>query len=373
MGNNSYFQRAARQIKSSMSVLEPPRYLTRRMETGQFEGFISMGSDFSIHQFPDHTKRQRDFGHTSDSKEAAQLPMNSAISLDESLSPISIAGTKQFVDSDKFNPGEEASLGAISELTATQLFPSDENTHKGYQEEAGFVPAQSENYSKNAVTDFLSSSLHSNTLAQSIMPTNFSTSHVEPNVISNMADLHPETENKGGQEETGFLPIQSKSHSKDEVTDTLSSLISSALVQSIRPASFSTTHMEANVISNMASLNSETEIQWQLPVPEFYVQTNTQGKVVSTNESNIETNAIDNNLLKADSNRMSNAKESSSREKTPMRDHVSATNKSEVIIGTVEIAVAALSKAVKSAKLGTTSSKLSLARGITRAYGLRQG
>lgn len=310
MRDNSFFQRAARQTNPSVPVLKPAKYMARRIETGQLEAFAPVWAGPSPSSAPLHSKPQ-----------TAIDPVGQKTNqLSNEPSMASAAGPKTL--SEGVGLKQETIQNTVIEAGPVRL-ADFEGRDAGKRGPAGFFPAQTGE------------------------------------------------QREGGAAKASLLVPSNKNPP-----------------QPCEPASLA--QAESNSGDSWADFGLRGQPRWQSPVSEFNLRQQAATVLGTATGIVAESQSVPFGPdQKPDQNRLGEAdispeassangdikpivgRTSPTREPPRRRVQEFETNKTEVRIGALEIAVT--TPAVVQAKPAATSSRLSLARGNPRAYGLRQG
>ena len=334
MANNSYFQRAARQLAPSMPVLAPPRYMARRLETGtgQFDGFEPLRTDFSLNQGLHQPMPQTAGGQNR--VRTRPLELQNAGGMEHGASPPPAPATKalQFADADVLSLGDASIPSLAFDVGPTPLATAGGNL-ANLREHGGPLLAlpESSPQSESAIAH-LSTPLPSNNLSQSAKLFAFPTEQSEPVALDAL------TESGQG---TGFrwqAPVSESGVGKDAEKK------------------------DAAKIPDTAKRNATETGQESPDTPK------SQGLSVGLAETITPQVATGTNFINSGRGKMPNAADS------PLgmgQGH--KPDNTEVRIGIVDITVVSPSQASSQPQARTAPSRLSLARGVSRGFGLRQG
>lgn len=343
MSKRTYFQRIAREMDTSVPVLTPPRYSTRRMEIAQFELFAQSGANLTLPQAKQQARRQT----VTDPAQAQAIdiedfPTGDGLSGSAQFLPAAITGSPAATShsADRVEQGLDGQLtrGKLSKDAAP--LPSRESSRKRVLEQAAFSPAVTESspVDEPARAPFPQNSK----VAQSPEHTPFPPSQdaskplsvaerPEPVVVRPFADMNPDTGNMTRR----LSPISEK--------DTVAGAIADPVpVKEITTESSLESKMDG-VDLKSASRNDETAT----------IQPNA---------------AMNTDVSQPDASKTPAVME------LPHSTNKKSDNDNEAVrIGVLEITVASPTPPTQHAETDSAPTKLSWSRGISRANGLRQG
>jgi hypothetical protein len=334
MANNSYFQRAARQFAPSMPVLAPPRYLTRRLETGtgQFDGFEPVRADFSRNQVLHQPMPQTSGGQNR--VRTGPLELQEAGSMGNGASPPPASATKslQFADAEVFSLGDTAIPATVFAVGPSPSAAAG-GSHANLREHTGHLPAVPEiSPQSESATAQLSTPLPSDNLSQPAKHFAFPTERREPVALDASAE---------SRQGTGFrwqAPVPESGVGKDAEKK------------------------DAAIILDTAKRNA-TETESASPsAPKIH------GLSLGPTETVNPQVATGADFINPGGGKTPNATGS-----PPGMGQDLTQDNTEVRIGTLDITVVSPAQATGQPQARTVSSRLSLARGVSRGFGLKQG
>ena len=332
MGKSTYFNKIARQFDPSAPVLHPPRHLARRMEAGQFDAFAQPMANFASPQANAPTLPQPASSPALANGEVKPIPPSEHG--DVSLPTASARLANASAEFAKFALGSAKPSDRIAAPSPIDQITSFVSVEQGL---ALSAPAAKRPSADSSADDALPVA-DQPVIAQSgdSLPPTVAKQAAHSPVVENTESGRPSSAGKPSETQI-WQPLQSSDEGMTAKTKA-----------EMTPLGQATAEPKQENPQKPVKLMSAGQIgEPVLPVSEQMVKES----VFKTNEDNIPSQTG-----------------SSIGMKPPAKSDPSLQS---VRIGVVEITVNSPQPTVKPAK--TDSTKLSLARGIPRSHGLRQG
>ncbi|MDD5034280.1 MAG: hypothetical protein PHE55_05940 [Methylococcaceae bacterium] len=326
MSKNTYFQRMARQIDGSVPVLKPPRYLAMRTETTQFDTFARTGANQPSPRVNHPVTPLIASDHALEGEEVEDFSMAGHLSKEVRILPAAAIGslTYEGLAGIGLEPNRESMLPPPS----VPPLPSGENGHPGALERTAFSPTAAGNFSVDGLKSEPSSSLGENLPTQPSKPVPFP--------------------------------------SFREMTDPL-------VAESAQPAAHPFSGMNSeDVIRRPSAVSAKGT--GAISDPAHAMETDPLGsgyphRGVETAKIPPKT-AVNENVSEPNDGKTPSLMESPQGAKQQSRPDGDAE---AVRIGVLEITIVSPPQATRQAETSSAPNKLSWARGISRAHGIRQG